>query len=60
MIHSLIQQVPPDQAKGEFFFFFFSGSGALGIGAVQLPKLIAQNKAFQSLKGGPTEGGETI
>ncbi len=32
----------------------------LGVGASQLPKLLDQNKAFRSLKGGPTEGGETI
>lgn len=39
---NFLQRVDPEQAKGEFFFFFFGGSGALGIGAAQVPKIAAE------------------
>ena len=39
---NFLQRVEPEQAKGEFFFFFFGGSGALGIGAAQVPKIAAE------------------
>lgn len=57
---SLLQKVEPSQARGEFYFFFFAGSGALGIGFAQLPKLLEQYQAVQDLAGGPTAGGETV
>ena len=42
LILNFLQRVDPEQAKGEFFFFFFGGSGALGIGAAQVPKIAAE------------------
>lgn len=45
---------------GEFFLFFFGGSGALGIGGAQIPKLLDQFKAISALKGGVTLGGEDL
>jgi hypothetical protein len=39
LLLSLLRKVNPTEAAGEFYFFFFGGSGALGIGFVQLPKL---------------------
>ena len=42
LILNFLQRVEPEQAKGEFFFFFFGGSGALGIGAAQVPKIAAE------------------
>ena len=39
LLLNFLQRVEPEQAKGEFFFFFFGGSGALGIGAAQVPKI---------------------
>eukprot|EP01038_Epipyxis_sp_PR26KG_P009627 gene9627-12963_t len=46
---SLLQKAEKAQAQGEFYFFFFGGSGALGIGFAQLPKLIQSYKLVQSL-----------
>lgn len=60
MLTSILQRVEPSQAKGEFFFFFFGGSGALGIGLAQLPKLIGEWNRIQDLKDGPTLGGEEM
>lgn len=42
LLLNFLQRVEPEQAKGEFFFFFFGGSGALGIGAAQVPKIAAE------------------
>ena len=42
LLLNFLQRVDPEQAKGEFFFFFFGGSGALGIGAAQVPKIAAE------------------
>lgn len=55
---SYLQKVDPDQARAEFFFFFFAGSGALGIGAAQIPRLLKENKALVSRsQSSITEGG---
>ena len=42
MLVSILKRVPDSEAKGAFFFFFFAGSGALGIGGAQIPKLLAE------------------
>jgi hypothetical protein len=60
LVDALLQHVPPDQAFKEFVFFFFGGSGALGIGAAQVPKLLAENDKRKALAGGPTKGGEAL
>jgi len=57
---SLLQKVDPARAKGEFFFFFFGGSGALGIGGVQIPKIVKSIEDVQALKGGPSLGGPAL
>lgn len=54
---SLLQQVNPDQARSEFFFFFFGGSGALGIGFAQVPKLLAESSKVKALGGKASRGG---
>lgn len=49
------------QAKGEFFFFFFGGSGALGIGGAQIPKLLEEYNNVQKLGGSDiTQGGPDL
>lgn len=60
LVTSLLQKVSPDQARSEFFFFFFGGSGALGIGGAQIPKLLAEFKELQALAGGVTKGGKIL
>ena len=60
LLTSLLQKTAPDQAKAEFFFFFFGGSGALGIGGAQVPKLFKEWKRIQVLAGGTTLGGEDL
>ena len=49
LLLNFLQRVDPEQAKGEFFFFFFGGSGALGIGAAQVPKIAAELDGMSSL-----------
>lgn len=60
LLTSLLQTVDKQQANAEFFFFFFGGSGALGIGGAQVPKLLALNKELQARKGGLSEGGADL
>lgn len=60
LLVSLLQKADKQQATAEFYFFFFGGSGALGIGGAQVPKLLAQNKLLQSKKGGRTLGGADL
>ena len=58
---TLLQKVPPDQAKSEFYFFFFAGSGALGIGGAQVPKLAKILQKIRDLGGSDkTLGGEDL
>ena len=60
MATSYLINVPQEQAQKEFFFFFFAGSGALGIGAAQIPTLIRIQEKLSSLAGGNTKGGEEL
>jgi hypothetical protein len=57
---SLLRRVEPARAQGEFFFFFFGGSGALGIGAAQVPKLLRGLNEIKSLSGGESKGGADL
>ncbi len=59
-LRSFLRVVDPTQAKSEFFFFFVGGSGALGIGFAQVPKIWAEIRRVQQLKGGPTAGGDLL
>ena len=59
LLTSILRRVDPAQAKGECFFFFFGGSGALGIGFAQLPKLIKDWNRIRKLNG-PTVGGAPL
>ena len=53
--------VVAETARGEFYFFFFAGSGAGGIGLLQLPKFLEYIRDNRDLDGvGPTKGGEKI
>jgi len=55
---SLIITVEPSEARGAFFFFFFAGSGALGIGGAQIPKLLAEFDEVKQLAGSFSKGGK--
>jgi hypothetical protein len=58
---SLLQQVDKSQANAEFYFFFFGGSGALGIGGAQIPKLLKAYSEMKSKAGSSiTLGGEEL
>jgi len=54
------EKIDREAAKGQFYFFFLAGSGAGGIGGGQIPKIYEELRNLQSLKGGPTAGGETL
>lgn len=60
LVTSLLRRVDPTEARGEFIFFFFGGSGAFGIGAAQVSKLVAQFNALKSLGGARSRGGEDV
>ena len=60
MLLSILKRVPDSEARGAFFFFFFAGSGALGIGGAQIPKLLEEYKEIAKLAGGPSNGGEDL
>ena len=60
MATSYLINVPPEQAQKEFFFFFFAGSGALGIGAAQIPTLFRIQEKLSALGGGASKGGEEL
>lgn len=55
---SILQKVAPEQARSEFYFFFFGGSGALGIGAGQIPKILKEFERMKNLEGVPSLGGD--
>jgi len=57
----LFRQVTPGQARGEFWFQFVAGSGGLGIGIAQMPKIAKEIGSVRSLAGeGPTLGGDAV
>lgn len=57
----LIKQVEPENAEKQFYFLFFAGSGAGGIGILQIPKILKELGVIRKLsKEGPTEGGEGV
>lgn len=60
LVPAILRRVPPSEAQGAFTFFFFAGSGALGIGGAQIPKLIEEFNAIGDLAGGASAGGETL
>lgn len=60
LVPAILRRVPPSEAQGAFIFFFFAGSGALGIGGAQIPKLVEEFNAIGALAGGATAGGETL
>ena len=60
LLPAILRRVEPSEAKGAFTFFFFAGSGALGIGGAQIPKLIKAYNELGDLAGGPTAGGEVM
>jgi hypothetical protein len=60
ILEALLQRVDPSLAKGEFYFFFFAGNGALSFGVTILPKILAEYRKIQALKGGVSAGGDDI
>ena len=48
------------QSSKEFYFFFFAGSGALGIGGAQLPKILKEYDAIKALGGAVSDGGADL
>ena len=60
LLTSILLKSTPEQAKVEFYFFFFGGSGALGIGGAQVPKLLKEADYIKSLGGGSSLGGDDL
>ena len=61
MIDALLQTADKDGAATQFYFFFFAGSGALGIGGAQIPKILRKYDALNVLAESPiTEGGDDL
>ena len=44
----------------DFWFFFFGGSGALGIGGAQVPKILKELDQIKALGGKPSLGGPEL
>lgn len=61
LVPALLRTVSKTEATGAFYFFFLAGSGALGIGFAQVPKLLAEYSAIAKLQGlGKSLGGEGL
>lgn len=58
LLLSILRRVDPAEAQGEFYFFFFGGSGALGIGFAQVPKVLKEYSDLKERLNSPTLGGE--
>lgn len=55
----ILKKVDIAEARAEFWFFFFAGSGALGIGIAQIPKILKIYDEISQLGGSDlTLGGE--
>ncbi len=55
----ILKKVDIAEARAEFWFFFFAGSGALGIGIAQIPKILKIYSEISQLGGSDvTLGGE--
>jgi hypothetical protein len=61
MAEALLQRVDPSEAAASFWFYFLAGSGALGIGASQVPKIKSSYDVLKNYAQSPiTEGGEDL
>jgi hypothetical protein len=61
LLTSLLRQTSKSESEASFWFFFLAGSGALGIGLGQVPKIKAEFDEIAALKGlGGTKGGEAL
>lgn len=61
MVEALLQRVDPSEAAASFWFYFIAGSGALGIGASQVPKIKSSFDVLKNYAQSPiTEGGEDL
>jgi hypothetical protein len=61
LVEAILQRVEPSMAGKQFWFFFFAGSGALGIGAAQIPKILKSYDDLKALAESPlTEGGDDL
>ncbi len=54
----ILKKVDVAEARAEFWFFFFAGSGALGIGIAQIPKILKIYEEISSLAGSASLGGD--
>jgi len=58
---SLLRETSKGEAQGAFWFFFLAGSGALGIGFAQVPKILKEYAEIAALQGkGESKGGEAL
>lgn len=60
LITALLQRTSAEQARIDFFFFFFGGSGALGIGFAQVPRLLSEFNELAGLGAKQTLGGPNL
>jgi hypothetical protein len=60
LVPAILARVAPTEAQTSFFFFFFAGSGALGIGGAQVPKILDEFKEIGELSGDPSAGGKSF
>jgi hypothetical protein len=61
MVEALLKRVEPSEAAASFWFYFLAGSGALGIGGSQIPKIKASYDELKNYAQSPvTQGGEDL